>query len=193
MDISFRNFKDSDYAAYERLNKIYRFDCNKQNNKKYLSLVKNTGFLVGDPVTKSFLKTVILSECALNKGKVVGISRVERMTSKMASKESILTWLGNENLKKKFHDEKGWLIGLILVDPEYKGKGIAKLLVKRIEDYAMKNKCEDLFSYVATKPNNFPSLKLHQNLGYQIVAIYNARESFGILNYQSKLFYKHIK
>jgi len=193
MDISFRNFKDSDYVAYKRLNKIYRFDCNKQDNKKYLSLVEKTGFLVGDPVTKSFLKTIILSECALSKGKVIGISRVERMTSKMANKESTLTWLGNENLRKKFHDEKGWLIGLILVDPEYTKKGIAKLFIKRIEDYAMENKCEDLFSYVATRPNNFPSLKLHQNLGYKIVAIYDAKESFGILNYQSKLFYKHIK
>lgn len=192
-EISFRDFKDSDFASYQKLNNLYRFDCKKQNDKEYLSKVENTGFLMGGLVTKSYLKEVIFSQCALVSGEMAGIVRVEKMTNKMASKKSKLSWLGSNKLRNKFSEEKGWLIGLVLVAPEFKRKGIAKLLIKRIESYAKKNNCEDLFSWVATKLNNMPSFRLHQEMGFKVVAIYDAVESFDILNYQSKLFYKHIK
>lgn len=193
MKISFRDFKDSDDVSYQKLNKLYKFDCKKQDNKEYLLKVENTGFLMGGPVTKSYLKEVIFSQCAFINGELAGIVRVEKMTNKMASKKSKLSWLGSEKLRNKFSEEKGWLIGLVLVAPEFKRKGIGKLLIKRIESYAKKNNCEDLFSWVATKPNNMPSFRLHQKMGFKVIAIYDAEESFDILNYQSKLFYKHIK
>ena len=193
MKITFREFKDSDYLTYKKLNKIYRFDCKKQNDSGYLSRIEKNGYLVGSPVNKSFWKKVIFSRCALINGKVVGITRVEEMTSKMENPKSKLTWLGSLSLKKKFLNEKGRLIGVVLVDPKYKRKGIAKLLFQEIETHAKKNKCEDLFSWIVTKPFNKPSFMFHQKLGFKIVAIYDAKESFGIFDYQSKLFYKQIK
>lgn len=193
LKIEFRKPIKSDTNAYFSIYKNYQFDHNRQKNKKYLLEIKKKGFLLGSSYPETYWNKAIYSECAVIEKKPVGFIRADKMTNEMSSENFVLNWLGNRKLWKMFTREKGCLVGVIFVDPKFKGKGISKLLYERLENFMKKSGCRELFSWVATKPKNKPSFRFHEKMGFKIVAVYNSKESFGISNYQSKLFNKHIK
>jgi dTDP-4-amino-4,6-dideoxy-D-galactose acyltransferase len=55
-------------------------------------------------------------------------------------------------------------IGLIAVDPQHRGKGLAKRLVKAAEKYAFQDGAHALS--IGTQQTNLPSCNLYQKLGY---------------------------
>ncbi len=59
----------------------------------------------------------------------------------------------------------GW-IGLLFVEPKYRGKGIGKALLGAIKSYFKKNKCKTIRLFVMK--DNKLAVQIYQKLGFQI-------------------------
>ena len=192
MDLSFRKPNKADLEIYNRIYNSYRFYPEKQNDKLHVEQLSETGFLVGDPVSDDNWKKAIYTECALIGGKVAGLIRVEKFSSEMCSEHFKLEWLGTYRQWKCFTKESELELGVIIVDSKFKGKSVAKILLERLFKFMRKNKNKYLYSWVVTNPENKPSISFHKKMGFREIAVYSADESFGIKNYQSKLFLKEL-
>ena len=59
----------------------------------------------------------------------------------------------------------GW-IGLLFVEPKYRGQGTGKALLEAIESYFKKNKCKTIRLFVLQ--DNKLAVRIYQKLGYKI-------------------------
>lgn len=82
--------------------------------------------------------------------------------------------------------EKVLVIHRLAVLPEYQGKGIAKKILKFIEEFANENKYESIRLDAYSK--NIKALKLYENYGYKMVGkLYFSNREFHFYCYEKKL------
>ncbi|MDO5848589.1 MAG: GNAT family N-acetyltransferase [Methanobrevibacter sp.] len=74
---------------------------------------------------------------------------------------------------KKFDLEDSIEIKRVFVEKEYRKKGIATEIMKRLEEVAVENNYK--YSFLETGRINIPAVKTYEKLGYQII------ENFGFL------------
>lgn len=58
------------------------------------------------------------------------------------------------------------LIDDVIVDRNHRGHGIGKLLVKKVESFAIQNQAHKIWGYTG---KGWPSVNFYQSLGYQVI------------------------
>jgi len=69
---------------------------------------------------------------------------------------------------------------------------IGQKLLHRGEEFMRKIRLTNLFSWVVSNPENKPAIRFHKKHGFTAIGLYEAKESWGIRNYKSILFWKSI-
>jgi len=87
------------------------------------------------------------------------------------------TLLGVVDLVKDFPEKAEWIIGLMLLDPSVRNKGLASATHKVISDYAFEAGAEKL--RVGVLKQNTQALKYWEKLGYHIISQTDQRQ-FGL-------------
>lgn len=184
-----------DYKDYLRIFSQYSVDLNRAGDKDYRVILGNRGYLVGDPPTIEFLLSSPFFHCALVDNKIVGFIRGDKLEKNRDKntnlfQNSTTNWLNNNTPKDKFERQEGLMLGVIMVDNKYLRSGIGSGLFNKLSNYLIKERVQNLFSWVVNIPQNKPSLCFHRNKGFSHLATFNAKVAFGIPDYQSYLLYK---
>lgn len=191
MSLTFNKTTEKDYEEILKLYSGYQINTDKQENQKYLDKMQHTGFLVGNPLSYEKVQSAPFTITAKAEDNVAGFVRLDKMSKDLGNHGFALQWLGDGVVWDLFTNEQGYELGLILVDQDQKGKGVAKALLTQAEKFVEQDS-PHLFSWTVSRPQNLPSIRFHQNNGFFKIAVYSTKEAWGIKNYESILFYKKL-
>ncbi len=190
MSLVFEPYTRANYHFYRQLYLPYYVDLAKIEDPTYRNFLSTHGFLVGDPNPPESMTNSPFFVFAKEGKTVVGAIRADRLSSKLYGEDYKLSWSGSKEIKDVFNREEGYELGVILVHPEYKQKGVGTALFEQLLSHMKEQKVPHLFSWVVYEPKNLPSLAFHSKMGFSKVAHFSSRNSFGISNYQSVLFHR---
>ncbi len=192
MNLHFGNLSEDQYTDVLKIYADYYLDPKKMPDKNYVRKMENTGFVVGEPLLYKELANSPFFEVAYVDSKVVGFIRADKATNNLYSEEFKLDWLGTGDEWKNFISENGLELGLILIHPDFTSKGIARELLLHLVNYMKLNGYSNLYSWVVAKPPNRKSMDFHIKNSFKKIALYHAKNLWGIDDYQSTLYLKSI-
>lgn len=182
---------DDIFFLYQR----YALNVNNVDDPFYIQKVQKEGFTI-DLNDRNDLANRIQNSLIFNvfvkTNQILGYIDINKEIYFPEEADNIV-WLDKEAKNEYFHGEKSVALHHIVVNPEYKGRGIGRKLLKHSEDELRIKGYKYLFAIITTGPvKNFPSTAFHNKMGFKKVCETKPIDLFGLKNYESELYLKNI-
>lgn len=176
-DFKIRLAKADDWQKIHSLrekNALYSRHLKIDNDYKYY---EKFGFLISTYTKKEFLSYLKVNHfyIAEYRNRIIGYIRIGN--DREIKRPGSVKWKSRGYYQNYIADPH-FVVGVILIDPHYRGTGLAKFLLDNAVRHIPKN--SNLFSHIITHPvKNMPSIHWHIKMGFQLVGTTARKKLFG--------------